>query len=78
MYEEITKENSMNHSDVLESVTVIYTDGIEEHFGAGRITEKGFIIVRMIKNNGHEECITCGHIPIQNIKYIIHENKKRI
>jgi hypothetical protein len=64
--------------EVLENVTIVYTDGVKERFDALRLTNKRIVTGRIIKNNGTEEFKNCGFISRHNIKQIYNGSKKKI
>jgi len=59
-------------NDIMTNATVVYTDGISEHFEALRVIKKGAIIGRIIDG----EFLDCGFISKRNIKEIKHNGGK--
>jgi len=52
--------------EIMQNITVVYTDNIQESFEAIRVIDKGAIIGRIIDG----EFLDCGFISKRNIKEI--------
>ena len=71
--------NNLNKEfEIIENVTIIYTDNISEFFDAIRLTDKGVIIGRVLKIDKTEEFVECGFISNNSIKKIKKGVKRRI
>jgi hypothetical protein len=65
-------------SEILTDVSVIYTDDFEERFEAIKVTNSGYILGRIFKENMSDVFIAYGYIPKRNIKHIKWDIKKKI
>jgi hypothetical protein len=74
MQEEKTKKNDSKLHEVIENITLTYTNGMEEHFEAIRIAENGIIIGRVIREN----FVPSGYIPKQSCKKIANGGRRKI
>ena len=64
---------SFNYLQILVNVNVVYTDCIEEHFDAIRITDKGAFIGKIVEGKFADY----GFIPNHSIKEIYNGKKKK-
>lgn len=59
--------------EIISNTTVIYIDGIKEHFEAVRLTKKGVIIGRILDG----KFVDCGFISKKTIKRIKNGGKRK-
>lgn len=61
-------------TEILVNATVVYIDGIEEHFEAIQVTDKGVIFGRTLE----DKIVFCGFISKRNIKQIKNGSKRKV
>lgn len=66
--------------EVIENVTITYTDGLSEQFHAICITDKGVTIGRMLRDTdtGKEEFFPYGFIHKSSIELISNSRKRKL
>ena len=72
---ESKKDETFEAIEILENVTIVYEDGINEQFDAVRVTTKGVVFGRILDNG---EYVECGFISQHNIKHIRNGTKRKI
>jgi len=68
-----TKKEVAENFEIKENITIVYTDGMEEHFKVIRIIDNGIIIGQMIE----KEFSPTGFIPKQSYKKIDKGGKRK-
>jgi len=64
--------------EILENATIIYTDGVKEHFDAIHLTDKKVITGRILKTEKSKIFKEYGFILRENVKKIYNGTKIKI
>jgi len=64
--------------EILENATIIYTDGVKEHFDAIHLTDKKVITGRILKTKNSKIFKEYGFILRENVKKIYNGSKVKI